>query len=113
MKWTNKQQRIIDLENSNILVSAAAGSGKTAVMVERIIRLIKKGNDIDKFLVERYLAQYLALNIDSKFEFYLFLCDEVWNTVSKMIIYKGLWKQKQNKCNFGKYNSSKEYYLLQ
>jgi len=63
----------------------------------------------DKFLVERYLAQYLALNIDSKFEFYLFLCDEVWNTVSKMIIYKGLWKQKQNKCNFGKYNSSKEY----
>lgn len=29
----------------------------------------------DKFLVERYLAQYLALNIDSKFEFYLFLCD--------------------------------------
>lgn len=51
MNWTKEQQRIIDLKNSNILVSAAAGSGKTAVMVERIINLIKNGEDIDKFLV--------------------------------------------------------------
>ncbi len=51
MDWTNEQKRIIDLKNSNILVSAAAGSGKTAVMVERIITLIKNGEDIDKLLV--------------------------------------------------------------
>lgn len=52
MKWTKEQQRIIDLRNSNILVSAAAGSGKTAVLVERIINLIKNENeDIDNFLV--------------------------------------------------------------
>ncbi|MDD4780198.1 MAG: helicase-exonuclease AddAB subunit AddA [Tissierellia bacterium] len=51
MEWTKEQKRIIDLNNSNILVSAAAGSGKTAVMVERIIRLVKSGQDIDKFLV--------------------------------------------------------------
>jgi len=52
MDWTKEQKRIINLKNSNILVSAAAGSGKTAVMVERIITLIKNGEDIDKFLVE-------------------------------------------------------------
>lgn len=49
MNWTEEQKQIIGLRNSNILVSAAAGSGKTAVMVERIIELIKKGEDIDKF----------------------------------------------------------------
>lgn len=51
MNWTKEQERIIGIKNSNILVSAAAGSGKTAVMVERIISLIKNGEDIDKFLV--------------------------------------------------------------
>ncbi|HAS91744.1 MAG TPA: ATP-dependent helicase/nuclease subunit A, partial [Clostridiales bacterium] len=51
MNWTKEQKRIIDLKNSNILVSAAAGSGKTAVMVERIISLIKSGEDIDRLLV--------------------------------------------------------------
>lgn len=35
MKWTKDQQKVIDLRDSNILVSAAAGSGKTAVLVER------------------------------------------------------------------------------
>jgi ATP-dependent helicase/nuclease subunit A len=51
MNWTEEQKLIIDLRDSNILVSAAAGSGKTAVMVERIISLVKNGEDIDKFLV--------------------------------------------------------------
>lgn len=49
MNWTEEQKLIIDLRDSNILVSAAAGSGKTAVMVERIISLVKNGEDIDKF----------------------------------------------------------------
>lgn len=52
MQWTKDQKRIIDIRNSNILVSAAAGSGKTAVLVERIIKLVKDENkDIDEFLV--------------------------------------------------------------
>lgn len=51
MKWTAEQQRIIDLKGCNILVSAAAGSGKTAVMVERIVQLVKQGENIDNFLV--------------------------------------------------------------
>ena len=40
MGWTEEQQRVIDERGGNLLVSAAAGSGKTAVLVERIISLI-------------------------------------------------------------------------
>ena len=53
-KWTKDQQLVIDLLERNILVAAAAGSGKTAVLVERIIEEIteeKKPKDIDKLLV--------------------------------------------------------------
>lgn len=54
MNWTNEQQKVIDLRDKNILVSAAAGSGKTAVLVERIISMISEGDnpiDIDKLLI--------------------------------------------------------------
>lgn len=54
MNWTADQKKIIDARNSNLLVSAAAGSGKTAVLVERIIRMVSdKENpiDIDQLLV--------------------------------------------------------------
>ncbi|MBU3197331.1 helicase-exonuclease AddAB subunit AddA [Clostridium algidicarnis] len=53
-KWTKEQERAITKRGSNLLVAAAAGSGKTAVLVERIIRMITdKENpvDIDKLLV--------------------------------------------------------------
>ena len=53
-KYTPDQQKVINLEDRNILVAAAAGSGKTAVLVERIIRIItdtKTNIDIDKLLV--------------------------------------------------------------
>ena len=54
MNFTPEQQKVIELHNSNILVSAAAGSGKTAVLVERIIRMICDGEhpaDIDRLLI--------------------------------------------------------------
>src|SRR5690554_6727826 len=54
MKWTKDQQKVIELRDKNILVSAAAGSGKTAVLVERIISMISEGDDpidIDKLLI--------------------------------------------------------------
>lgn len=54
MDWTEGQQKVIDLRERNILVSAAAGSGKTAVLVERIIQKITdkdKPVDIDRLLV--------------------------------------------------------------
>ena len=54
MKWTDKQLDIINTRNRNILVSAAAGSGKTAVLVERIVSLItdeRENIDVDQLLV--------------------------------------------------------------
>ena len=57
VKWTKEQRQVIDLRDRNILVSAAAGSGKTAVLVERIISMItdeKNPVDVDKLLVVTY-----------------------------------------------------------
>ena len=52
MEWTKEQKQAIEEKDSNILVAAAAGSGKTAVLVERIIKkVLKDGIDIDKLLV--------------------------------------------------------------
>ena len=50
--WTDEQKQAIYEKGENILVAAAAGSGKTAVLVERIInKVINEGIDIDKILV--------------------------------------------------------------
>ncbi|SHO52007.1 UvrD-helicase domain-containing protein [Anaerocolumna xylanovorans] len=54
MDWTREQKEVIETRNKNLLVSAAAGSGKTAVLVERIIGRItdkEDGIDIDRLLV--------------------------------------------------------------
>ena len=49
--FTKEQQAVIDARDCNILVSAAAGSGKTAVLVERIIGMVLSGLDVDHLLV--------------------------------------------------------------
>lgn len=52
--WTKEQQQVIDVRNRNILVSAAAGSGKTAVLVERIISMLTRDAepvDVDRLLI--------------------------------------------------------------
>lgn len=54
IRWTADQKKIIETRDCNILVSAAAGSGKTAVLVERIFRRIMDEKDpvnVDQFLV--------------------------------------------------------------
>ena len=52
VKWTTEQLQAIEEKGSNVLVAAAAGSGKTAVLVERIIhKIIDDKVDIDKMLV--------------------------------------------------------------
>ena len=54
MTWTPEQRAVIDLRERNILVSAAAGSGKTAVLVERIVGMVTDAAhpiDIDQLLV--------------------------------------------------------------
>ena len=54
VKWTEEQKKVITLRDRNILVSAAAGSGKTAVLVQRILSKIMdplKPVDIDRLLI--------------------------------------------------------------
>lgn len=76
--FTPEQQKVIDLHNRNILVSAAAGSGKTAVLVERIIKMItdeKNKVDIDRLLVVTFtnaaaaeMRERISQAIDRKLE---------------------------------------------
>src|SRR5690625_3057703 len=52
IRWTPEQERAIVTRDRHILVSAAAGSGKTAVLVERILRRITvEGGDVDRLLI--------------------------------------------------------------
>lgn len=82
--WTDDQKKVIELHNRNILVSAAAGSGKTAVLVERIIKMVtdtEKDIDIDKLVVVTFtkaaagemrqriseaIEEQLELNLDNE-----------------------------------------------
>lgn len=76
MQWTEQQQKVIQTGGCNLLVSAAAGSGKTAVLVERIIRLISEGPhpvDIDRLLVMTFtnaaaaeMRERIALAVERK-----------------------------------------------
>lgn len=78
MKFTPEQQKVIELRNRNILVSAAAGSGKTAVLVERIIGMITDKEhpvDVDRLLVVTFtnaaaaeMRERIALAISKKLE---------------------------------------------
>lgn len=51
MANTKEQQLAIDMDGTNIIVSAGAGSGKTAVLTQRVIRKIMDGVDVDRLLV--------------------------------------------------------------
>lgn len=68
MKYTKEQQLAIDIRNKNILVCAGAGSGKTSVLVERIIKMIsdeKNPIDIDKILAVTF-TDAAALQLKQK-----------------------------------------------
>ena len=63
VRFTPDQQRVIDTRDRNILVSAAAGSGKTAVLVERIIQKIcdtEHPVDIDRLLIVTFTSAAAA-----------------------------------------------------
>ena len=49
--WTKEQLAAIETDGTNIIVSAGAGSGKTAVLTERVINKIKKGININELLI--------------------------------------------------------------
>lgn len=71
MAWTEQQQNAISSRNKNLLVSAAAGSGKTSVLVERITSLaIDDDCDVDKMLILTFTnaaAQEMKTRIHKKF----------------------------------------------
>lgn len=46
MKWTSDQSRVLESVSNNLLVAASAGSGKTATMIEKILRQIKSGTEL-------------------------------------------------------------------
>ena len=55
MRWTSAQEKTITTRDKNILVSAAAGSGKTTVLIERIKQLVLEDHvDIDRFLITTF-----------------------------------------------------------
>ena len=54
MDWTAEQRTAIDARNDTLLVSAAAGSGKTAVLVERIVSLVREGMSVNEMLVSTF-----------------------------------------------------------
>ncbi|HIU34523.1 MAG TPA: UvrD-helicase domain-containing protein [Candidatus Pullichristensenella excrementigallinarum] len=69
MQFTKEQQRAIDARGENLLLSAAAGSGKTSVLVERILSLIREGADVDRMLVvtfTRAAAQDMRKKLTSR-----------------------------------------------
>lgn len=78
IRFTPDQQKVIDLRDRNILVSAAAGSGKTAVLVERIIRMICDEShpvDVDRLLIVTFtnaaaseMRQRIRLGLEKRLE---------------------------------------------
>ena len=54
MAWTNEQQQAITLRNSSLIVSAAAGSGKTSVLVERLIQILS--DPTEKVFADRMIV---------------------------------------------------------
>ena len=64
--WTEEQKAVIESRNRNLLVSAAAGSGKTAVLVERIIRMITENPDSAHLQMQAAMIPYAQITtIDS------------------------------------------------
>lgn len=54
MEWTPEQRRIIDYGKGDLLVSASAGSGKTTVMLGRVMRLIEEGVSLRNMLISTF-----------------------------------------------------------
>ena len=87
MKWTPEQQKVIELRDRNILVSAAAGSGKTAVLVERILgKLTRKDHpiDIDQLLIVTFTRAAAGEMRERLTELWRI----IWNRIRKMNICK-------------------------
>ena len=79
IRFTDDQKRVIDAPTCDLLVSAAAGSGKTAVLVERIMKMIcddKNPVDIDRILIVTFTRNAAASMKDKIFNSLDRLCSE-------------------------------------
>jgi ATP-dependent helicase/nuclease subunit A len=65
VRWTDDQWRGIHKRGGNILVSAGAGSGKTAVLTKRVVELVKSGTDVSNLLVVTF-TRAAALEMKSR-----------------------------------------------
>ena len=77
MAWTKEQEEAIEKTGTNIIVSAGAGSGKTAVLTERTIRKLINGGDINTcynmnkfYFIKMSIKQECAQIIDNFFTMY-------------------------------------------
>ena len=69
--WTKEQEEAIYTEGTNIIVSAGAGSGKTAVLTERVLEKVKKGVSLNNLLIltfTKLAASEMRERIKSKLE---------------------------------------------
>ena len=69
MGWTKEQEEAINIEKTNVIVSAGAGSGKTAVLTERVLQKVKKGVPITSLLIitfTKLAAEEMRERIGSK-----------------------------------------------
>ena len=74
-EWTKEQRRAIEARGTNLLVSAGAGSGKTAVMIERICSLLREGADIRRMVVCTF-TRTAAADMKRKLSEALDACDD-------------------------------------
>lgn len=92
MKLTDKQQMMVDAMNRDILVSAAAGSGKTATMVETVIDKINDKDDpvdIDEILMVTFsnlAANQMKEKIRARFEEILAVCPENEHIARQLVL---------------------------
>ncbi|MBQ9408684.1 MAG: UvrD-helicase domain-containing protein [Clostridia bacterium] len=73
MEFSRQQLRAIEARGKNLLVSAAAGSGKTTVLVERVLGLLREGVNIDEILIVTFTR---AASGDMRQKFYRRLSEE-------------------------------------
>ena len=84
MPWTKDQEKAIFESGQNIIVSAGAGSGKTAVLSERILEKIKKGVKVDSLLVLTF-TEAAAFEMKSRIKKKVKECPSTSHLASKLI----------------------------
>ena len=98
MAWTKEQELAINIEGKNTIVSAGAGSGKTAVLTTRVIRKLKEGVHINELLIltftnaaSREMKERIRKNIikDSSLKEELDLIDSAYitNLIVLLLVY--------------------------